>query len=422
MIVRDGAGDDVGSKQVASAMAISRLAAIRCTVAVGFAILGWLIVAHTLGQVMTWNGNPAGAYQLAPWDGRNTAAFAEALATPAVGDYRRAGALADTALRQDPTAVEAAATLASIAKISGQAARSDKLFAYAERLSRRDLATQLWGIENSVTRGDIHGALRHYDIAFRTNAKARELLFPVLSNAIDEPEIRSALVATLSSKPSWSDIFVNYVAAAGPDPRASAQLFAGLRQAGVVIPHAAQSQLVSALVARNLYGDAWAAYVAGRAAGSSQYSRDPVFAVAVGDDNPAPFDWMPVIAPAITSSVQRIGTRGLLVFSTGANIAGVLIRQQELLRPGNYQLSGRSLGVDQPDASRPYWTLRCEPDRRDLGRVPIPNSVQNNGRFAGNVSVPSDCPLQSLELVAQPSEALSGVSGQIERIELVPQH
>jgi len=152
---------------------------------------------------MTWNGNPAGAHELAPWDGRNGAALAEVLATPAVGDYKRAEAVAETALRQDATAVGAAATLGSTAKISGQAAKSDRLFAYAERLSRRNLATQLWEIENAVSRGDIAGALRHYDIAFRTNVKARELLFPVLSNATDDPEIRAALVATLSQRPLW---------------------------------------------------------------------------------------------------------------------------------------------------------------------------------------------------------------------------
>jgi len=368
---------------------------------------------------MTWNGNPAGAYELAPWDGRNGAALAEVLATPAVGDYRRAGGLAEAALREDATAAGAAATLGSTAKISGQAAKSDRLFAYAERLSRRNLATQLWEIENSVARSDITGALRHYDIAFRTNAKARELLFPVLSNAIDDPEIRAALVATLSLRPVWSDSFVSYVAAVGPDPRSSALLFAGLRQAGGLTPPAAQSQLVSTLIAHNLYSDAWAAYAAGRPAGSSQRSRDPDFTAAVGNDSPAPFDWVPVTTPVISASVQRSGTKGLLVFSTGATVAGILAQQLQLLQPGDYHLSGRSIAIDQPEASRPYWTLRCQPDGRDLGRVLLPNSAQGNGTFAGNFRVPLACPLQMLALVAS-SEYDSGASGQIERVELVP--
>jgi hypothetical protein len=391
---------------------------VRFAIAGGLAVLGWFIFAHTLGQVMTGNGNPAGAYQLAPWDGRNGAALAEVLATPAVGDYRGAGALSETALREDATAVGAAATLASTAKISGQAARSDRLFAYAERLSRRNLATQLWEIENSVVRGDITGALRHYDIAFRTNAKARELLFPVLGNAIDDPEIRAALVATLSLRPNWSDSFVSYVAALGPEARASALLFAGLRQQGVLIPRAAQSQLVTTLITRDLYGDAWAAYAAGRTTGNSQHSRDPDFTSAVGDESPAPFDWVPVTTPGISASAQRSGTKGLLVFSTGSSVAGILVQQLELLQPGDYHLSGRSIGVDQPEASRPYWTLRCQPDGRDLGRVPLPNSAQANGAFAGNFRVPLACPLQMLALVAHPSDSDSGVSGQIERVEL----
>jgi hypothetical protein len=419
MMVANGTISSGGSSRRPRTLLSPRSVAVRFASVGGLAGLGWFILAQTLSQVMTWNGNPAGAYQLAPWDGRNGAALAEVLATPAVGDYTRASALSETALRDDATAVGAAATLASTAKISGQAAKSDRLFAYAERLSRRNLATQLWEIENSVARGDVTGALRHYDIAFRTNAKARELLFPVLSNATDDPEIRAALVATLSLRPLWSDSFVSYVAAVGPDPRSSSLLFAGLRHAGVMVPRAAQSQLVTTLIARNLYSDAWAAYAAGHPTGSSQHSRDPDFTAAVGDDSPAPFDWVPVTTPVISVSVQRSGTKGLLVFSPGANVAGILAQQLQLLRPGDYHLSGRSIGVDQPEASRPYWTLRCQPDGRDLGRVPLPNSAQGNGTFAGNFRVPLACPLQMLALVT-PSESDSGVSGQIERVELVP--
>ena len=241
----------------------------------------------------------------------------------------------------------------------------------------------------------------------------------MLSNAIDDPEIRAALVATLSLKPVWSDSFVSYVAAVGPDPRSSSLLFAGLRHAGVMVPRAAQSQLVTTLIARNLYSDAWAAYAAGHATGSSQHSRDPDFTTAVGNDSPAPFDWVPVTTPVISASVQRSGTKGLLVFSTGATVAGILAQQLQLLQPGDYHLFGRSIGVDQPEASRPYWTLRCQPDGRDLGRVPLSNSAQGNGTFAGNFRVPLACPLQMLALVT-PSESDSGVSGQIERVELVP--
>lgn len=419
MIVAYGTRGSGGSGRVPRTLPPPRSIAVRCAIAGGLVALGWFIFAHTLGQVMTWNGNPAGAYGLAPWDGRNGAALAEVLATPAVGDYRHAGGLAEAALREDATAAGAAATLGSTAKISGQAAKSDRLFAYAERLSRRDLATQLWEIENSVARGDVTGALRHYDIAFRTNAKARELLFPVLSNATDDPEIRAALVATLSLRPLWFDSFVSYVAAVGPDPRSSSLLFAGLRHAGVMVPRAAQSQLVTTLIARNLYSDAWVAYAAGHPTGSSQHSRDPDFTGAVGDDSPAPFDWVPVTTPVISVSVQRSGTKGLLVFSTGASVAGILAQQLQLLQPGDYHLSGRSIGVDQPEASRPYWTLRCQPDGRDLGRVPLPNSAQGNGTFAGNFRVPLACPLQMLALVT-PSESDSGVSGQIEWVELVP--
>ena len=49
----------------------------RGALAIAVAIVGWFAVAHTLAQVVEVS-DPARAYVLAPWDGRNTAALAEA--------------------------------------------------------------------------------------------------------------------------------------------------------------------------------------------------------------------------------------------------------------------------------------------------------------------------------------------------------
>ena len=50
----------------------------------------------------------------------------------------------------------------------------------------------------------------------------------------------------------------------------------------------------------------------------------------------------------------------------------------------------------------------------------LPNSAQGGGNFAASFSVPSDCPVQVLTLIARPSEAIGGLSGQIDRVELAP--
>ena len=96
-----------------------------------------------------------------------------------------------------------------------------------------------------------------------------------------------------------------------------------------------------------------------------------------------------------------------------------MLTQVQVLPPGAYRLVGRSSGLDQPEASRPYWALTCR-DGRELGRVAVPNSAQAEGQFAGELRVPAGCPVQVLALIARPSDDVSGVSGQIDAAQLVP--
>ena len=55
-------------------------------------------------------------------------------------------------------------------------------------MSRRDLPTQLWLIEENVNRNNVPGALRHYDVALRTSLSSHELLFRSSSAFDDDPD------------------------------------------------------------------------------------------------------------------------------------------------------------------------------------------------------------------------------------------
>lgn len=63
--------------------------------------------------------------------------------------------------------------------------------------------------------------------------------------------------------------------------------------------------------------------------------------------------------------------------------------------------------------------LHCV-DGRELGRVTVPASNQANGKFAGRFIVPSGCPVQYLSLIAQPSQSVAGLQGQLDRLWLEP--
>lgn len=361
--------------------------------------------------------NPGLAHKLAPGDGRFTGLLAQQrfVLQPDGKDGVTIAGLAQRALRQDPTSVPAATVLGYQMQLRGDMAQARRLFAYSQRLSRRNFQTQLWMIEDATERGDIAGALRHYDIALRTSKTAPDVLFPILTAASTEPAIRSQLVPMLANGPAWTARFITYAAGNTADPSGTAKLFAGLRKAGVPVPADASAAIITHLVARNAFDEAWRYYALVRQGSDQRRSRDPKF---VFDQTPSPFDWMAVGNLGLAVSIQAAQRGGAFVFSVRPSTGGVMLRQLQMLPPGSHRLTGRSSGIEQETEALPYWVLTCI-DGRELGRVLVPNSAQAGGVFAGQFRVPAGCAAQTLSLIARPSDKVSGVTGQIDAAQLV---
>lgn len=391
---------------------------VRAALAVAAAGLGYASVAHSLAYMMRGTA-PARAHALAPWDGRITALLSEQLSGPeaSVADRTRADELARRALCQDPTAVAAAVTLGINAQIRGDTAAARQIFAYSEMLSRRDLRMRLWAIEDAVGRNDIPAAMRNYDIALRTSRIAPDLLFPVLAKAIDDADIRRALIGTLLTRPAWAEQFITFVSGNGRDAGATAQLLAVLERRGVSLPTGTSAMLIGRMLAEGHVEDAWRYYAATTPGVDRLASRDPDF--AVGTTAPTAFDWQPVTDSSISATIQRGGDGGIFYFAVPMGLGGPILRQTQLLSPGRYRIDGHSIGIDQAGDALSYWTLRCG-EGRELGRVDVPNSAQDDGRFSGDFTVPTGCPVQELILVARASEASSGLTGQIDDVRLRP--
>jgi len=382
-------------------------------------VVGYHAVMQAVAEAELRRGAVIRAYTLAPHHPRIAATMARALFEPGApaADRAKAIRLAHEALRRDPTTIIAATTLGLDVGLRGQDAAARRLLAYSQKLSRRDFPTQVWAIEDAVNRNDIPAALHGYDVALRTSRNAPQLLFPILASAITDPSIRAGLIPTLRRNPSWRHAFVEFVAENGPDPQATAHLFRGLHQAKVAISDQANATVTKALVEKNLPDAAWTFYASLHPGADRRISRDPRFTAIVS--TPAPFDWVPLGSQGISTSFQRDDRGGIFDFSAPASVGGPLLTQMQMLPPGNYQLTGHSSGIDQPAASLPYWVLSCA-GGRELGRVTVPNSVHAGGTFSGSFTVAADCPVQSLTFVAQPSDAISGVSGQIDQLLLRP--
>ena len=353
------------------------------------------------------------AHALAPGDGHVTGELAEQLAVRKGSAAQRARVtrLARAALDDEPLAAPALVALALDSQLRGDTAQARRLFVHSDALSRRDFGTRLWLIEDAVGRGDVAAALRHYDIALRTEKRAPDLLFPVLAGAIADPAIAAALAKTLATQAPWGNALINYLA--GPTEHAVdvAPFFQRASKLGVAVSPFAQSALVNTLVAKGLFNAGWNYYRSFRPRAEQTASRDPDFTAQL--DNPSVFDWIPVMSDAgVTTSLQRTPQGGLFDFAVPATVGGVVLQQVQVLTPGRYRLEGMSSGIDQDRTARPYWQLACL-SGRELGRIALPNSSENGGRFIGEFDFDGGCPAQSLRLVAQPSSATGGTTGQI---------
>lgn len=406
-------------RRVAAARWPSAEWAIRGVLAFIAAAVGYYSVSFTLGYVL--KANPAQAHVLAPHDGRITARLAQELMTARTTEVarREATRLAHLALKQDPTAVRAVIALGLAAELRGDSTSARRLLAYAEALSRRELQTQLWAIEDAVARNDIPGALKNYDIALRTSRAAADLLFPVLAPAVADPAIRSALVSVLAAKPTWGPGFIGYVVSHSPGPLETSDFLLRLGRAGVSVTEEVSAAAINALIAGGFPDRAWSYYALLRPGAARNMSRDPRFTAEV--NYPLPFDWVSLNDAGVSASIQRGRNGGIFEFSAPPSVGGPLLQQMQMLPPGDYSLEGHSIGLDQAEGSHPYWVLRCH-GGRELGRVAVPDSTQNNGVFAGRFSVPAGCPVQTLVLIARPSDSASGLAGQMDEVRLISVH
>ena len=380
--------------------------------------IGYLSVMQSVALVLP-DSRIEEAYALAPNNGRIAGRLSQALYRPDASEAERtrAVAIAREALRHDPTAVEAVATLAADAFARGNQAGGERLLAYSQKLSRRDLRTQLMAIELAVAQDDIAGALHHYDIALRTKKNAPELLFPVLTSALSDQAIRTEMVKTLGKQPNWGTGFIAHAARSDANPAASAAFFRALQAARVPVSDASSVALLNRLLAAKLFDDAWAYYAAARPGSDRRWSRDPDFTNAL--EARSALDWVAVNGLGVSTAILPDARNGLFDFTVSMGNGGTLLQQLHMLPAGDYVLEGHSMGIEQPARSRPYWTLRCQTGG-EIGRVELPNSSQAGGRFQGTISVPTDCPVQMLALVARSTDDIGGVSGQIDRIAIRP--
>jgi hypothetical protein len=119
-------------------------------------------------------------------------------------------------LADDPLNRRVLRNLALDSEVRNDDERARRLMRLASTVSRRDIATQLWLVNDAVRREDLAGVLTHYDAALSIRNQAYEVLLPTMTQALVHPQFRAELIPLLRAERPWVESFISYAVTYAP--------------------------------------------------------------------------------------------------------------------------------------------------------------------------------------------------------------
>lgn len=385
---------------------------------------GWMTVGVGMANLRR-SHDPVQALSFAPFDARAQGNEAERI-------FRRMGSnreqLADVeeraraALRRDPTVVDGWRLLGAIAQLRGEEERGRALMRFSERVSRRDLQTQLWLVNDAARAGQVDELLRHADTGLRTSSSGGRTLTPILIAVSTDRRLAARIAQLLAADPPWERDFayqLTHSSLIGDSvPLLVAPLANGAVEREIMMP------TVQRLATARDYDNAWRVYQLlkpGETAAPAAV-RDGSFDKKWGI---APFDWSsPLEGPvAAERRVRADAPENVALFlRAAAGTTGEGARQMLLLPPGRYSLAFAAGSIADVGAAAVDWQLSC------AGEPPV---VLSQGRHlptrpAGSrqsisFAVPPGCPAQLLVFSARSDDQISASESWIDEISVARQ-
>ena len=290
-----------------------------------------------------------------------------------------------------------------------RAASSDKsglasaLMASADTVSRRDVFSQLWMIEQKSGADDVKGAVRHYNALLSVHPETHATLLPVLVSALVYPEVRDAIRPYLELGSRWSAPFLDL-----SSQRAEVGQYRDLVEpiasslTGEVYA-VSNARIIYRMFQSGLAGDAWKLF--SLVAPNVDVGAFRAFAPGGTNLDPKwrPLSWTLGQSEDISASVDGDGTIDVTVAPTARGL--IASRDVAVISSSTYVLEHRS--IYEPGSPRALlrWIVYCvTPD----GTQPIVDRfvpANANQKFVQlTVEVPENCNLVRVELSALGSE------------------
>lgn len=391
-----------------------RIIAIMGIAAVAAAFTGALAFAGIARSV-----NPALALKFVPSESLALASLAEQLLASQPREPRPdVKRLAMASLRQQSLNPKALRVLGYVATAEMQEKRARSLIQLAESQSRRDSGAQLWLIEDAVQRDALKQVLSHYDTVLRTHPSIYTTLFPILTQGISDPDIRTALIPYIKTDGSWAPQLIVHAIANSSDLPALVDLL--VRSGGVRNAEEGKAEnllLLQRLTTEQQFADAQRLYLGvrgntnARLVSASFYPSD----VAGSSD---PMEWQTRSgSDAGAGFVETGGARpALSIFANAATVATVATKLL-YLRPGNYDFAAKLSKFEAGDGAQIRWQLRCPSLSTEQ---PAWSLVAADRAVTGALSISQECAVQYLDIVVSGGSGANGADITIDSISLLP--
>ena len=327
---------------------------------VGFA--AYQSAAHAIANI-AWQKNPDLALRFVPDHplALSLKADIQFMESQSPASLSKVEAMAKRSLKGQPLNAVAIRLLGYVADARGDRVKARELMLLAQKVSRRDFGTQLWLIEDAVARGDKKQALYHYDIAMRATPSSHQILFPTLTAALSDPDVRKGLAPHVRREPNWLSGFLTEAINTSENPANIADMLA---KAGGLPDTAGYRSLSNSLLLQLAAKSQFSAFrqhyatLPGSNATSLQTAALSTATVGV----PYPIaGWQLAENPAIGGGFtppDKTGRISLSAFA-GSGERGELMRKYLFLKPGNYRLFASYDAVEGAPDGEIRWVLMC---------------------------------------------------------------
>jgi hypothetical protein len=366
---------------------------------------------------------PVMALSFAPYDARAKAELAQAKIVELAsrpGDPTEIERLLREALMRDPTNAAAWRSLALASQFRRDALKTGRLFHFAERLSRRDLATQLWLIEERVSANDIRGALQHYDIALRTSSDASGILMPILVSATSNDGIVGPLADLMATDPPWEGDLLARLAEGAPSSDNLATFMERLARSRPLPQSPMIPAMINRLIESRDFQAAWRIQRVVRPPSPvERFIRNGQFDIL---DPVSAFDWR-------FANEDDLGAEPIILSGAGqgaslqlhAARAGIVARQLLLLPPGEYRVTAAVGPIAGSARALLHWSFTCavSPEGPTVEGQPL--LIQARATLQLRFNVPdSGCSAQWLSLEIRPETDTAAASAWIDAVDIRP--